>query len=63
MKYQQFEHEFFGLASWMLGCTLRAMGGDVDRSRIPAGDLAFSCLGMMDHCIEMRLLCLEYRRK
>lgn len=56
---KDFEREFFHLAAWMLGCNLRAMGGDVTGCKIPRGSLEFSLLGMMDHSIEMRLLCRE----
>ena len=55
----RFESEFLSLAAWMLGCNLRAMGGDVRGCRIPIGDLEFSLLGLVDHCTEMRLCCAE----
>jgi hypothetical protein len=52
-----FEREFLRLAAVALGCHLRAMGGDVGGG--PPGDLAFSCLGIVDYCGEMKLLCKE----
>ncbi len=58
----QFEREFFSLAKWMLGCHLRAMGGDVIGCKIPRGDLGFSILGIVDFCGEMKLLCAEVRK-
>ena len=61
MTTRAFEREFFGLARWMLGCNLRAMGGDVLDCKIPIGDLAFSLLGLVDYCTEMRFLCQEAR--
>jgi len=60
-SHKKFEREFFSLAKWMLGCNLRAMGGIVEGTQIPCGPLDWSLLGTMDHAIEMRLLCREYR--
>ncbi len=59
----KFEQEFFKLAGTVLACHLRAMGGVALISGVPAGDLAFSLLGIVDYCGEMRLLCQEVMGK
>jgi hypothetical protein len=61
----KFEREFLKLAGVMLACHLRAMGGEIVGQPIGVsrGDLAFSCLGIVDYCGEMRLLCAEAKRE
>lgn len=55
----KFEREFIKLASIVLACRLRAMGGIANRGLPPAGDLAFALLGIVDYSNEMRLLVNE----
>jgi hypothetical protein len=62
MNHMAFEREFLKLAAVALGCHLRAMGGDF-KAGVSKGDLAFSCLGIVDYCGEMKLLCKEVRNK
>jgi hypothetical protein len=57
-KLARFECEFLKLAAVALACHLKAMGGDVKGG--PPGDLAFACLGIVDYCGEMKLLCKEF---
>jgi hypothetical protein len=62
MNHLDFEREFMRLAAVALGCHLRAMGGDFQAGAVK-GDLAFSCLGIVDYCGEMKLLCKEVRKQ
>ncbi len=59
----EFEREFLKLAGTTLACTWEAMGGIVTGRKVHYGvDMAFSLLGLVDHCSEMRLLCQEARK-
>ena len=59
--YADFQREFLKLAGTALACTWEVMGREVAGRRKHFGkpDLAFSVLGLVDHCGEMRLLCQE----
>lgn len=59
MKRLEFEREFLKLAGTAFACTLEIMGGEIPGRNLYGRDMAFSCLGLVDHCGEMRLLCQE----
>ncbi len=56
------EKEFLLLASIVLKCRLKAMGGKVFGDSYGNGNLALDILGIMDYGNEMRLMMKEERK-
>lgn len=58
------QREYFELAGVYLGCRLRAMGGDIIGEQAgKGGELSFTCLGMRDYAVEMKLVLEEVKSK
>lgn len=57
---KEFERSFLKLAAVAFQAQFAAMGVEIIGG--PRGNLAFHCLGIVDYCGEMRLLCAETRR-